>query len=290
MLAELFKDKKIIRQIKEILFDIFDKSEAITGKKIVKALEPVVGGINTSSLLYSFLDKKILLKKKIADDIHLYSFKLNREGLDTYISNELKEIDKVSKEEEPPVIKQANFELVATYPEDDNYSTPTEIKSLLAAIRRSIKSTNEEILMTTPFVDTIGMDAVIEDLVNAAKKGVIIKLITRETFTCKSNSCPRIVLKKLRDSFKEGGVIDRLFIRDYHIVNEETGKQQSSVHAKLLLFDNKRAYIGSANMTYSSLYYNFELGVIIERDNLNELHQAFYRLWDLSRQVELSSL
>ncbi|MFC1722914.1 phosphatidylserine/phosphatidylglycerophosphate/cardiolipin synthase family protein [Nanoarchaeota archaeon] len=291
MLAEIFNDKKILRQIKEILYEIFDEKSILSGQDIINNLKPVTKEVNSSALLYSFLDKGILIKKSISEDIHKYTFSFDASVFDDYVSLELKKLGSIPEEPEEPKLDEGRFEIIATVPEDENYHSPEQIKNLISAINRQILETKQEILMAVPFFDTIGIDAVIEELITVAKKGIVIKLITREVFI-KSENGRRVVnsLKRIREEFKKEDVLSKLFVRDYHIINEETGKQQSSLHAKLFIFDNKRAYIGSANLTYPSLYYNFELGVIIEKENLGELRAAFHSLWDLAKQVNLNSL
>ena len=52
--------------------------------------------------------------------------------------------------------------------------------------------------------------------------------------------------------------------------------QMFQLHAKMILADRDLAYIGSANMTDTSLHYNFELGVVIEdRERIDRLHAVF---------------
>lgn len=48
------------------------------------------------------------------------------------------------------------------------------------------------------------------------------------------------------------------------------------LHAKMILADHALAYVGSANLTDTSLHYNFELGVCVDDpDSLRRLHSIF---------------
>jgi phosphatidylserine/phosphatidylglycerophosphate/cardiolipin synthase-like enzyme len=40
--------------------------------------------------------------------------------------------------------------------------------------------------------------------------------------------------------------------------------QMFQLHAKMILADGERAYLGSANLTDTSLHYNFEMGLLVE--------------------------
>ncbi|MBI4564303.1 MAG: hypothetical protein HY716_06390 [Planctomycetes bacterium] len=53
------------------------------------------------------------------------------------------------------------------------------------------------------------------------------------------------------------------------------------MHAKLLLADGRRAYVGSANLTDTSLHYNLELGLYLEDpDRVKKLERLFDLLFD----------
>ncbi len=285
MLAELLKEKRVIRQIKEILEEIFSENEVLQGSEILKHIRPIVKeDIEDRSLLYHLQNKAVIKKEKISDDICEYSFSLNKQQLDEYISSELKSL-KIKSEIKDKEIRTGKFQIVATFPEDERYHHIEKINDLLLSIRTEINKSTKEILICNPFFDTIGQDAIIEDLINAARRGCLIKIITREFHSRENDDHKQGIIKLIRE-FKQHNLLNNLFFRDYHIVDDETGKQISSLHAKLIIFDCKKAYLGSANLTYPSLYYNFELGVIIEED-LKELTDTFYRLWDISRKIDV---
>ncbi|MBI2931177.1 MAG: hypothetical protein HYY16_05960 [Planctomycetes bacterium] len=53
------------------------------------------------------------------------------------------------------------------------------------------------------------------------------------------------------------------------------------MHAKLVLADGERAYVGSANLTDTSVHYNLELGLLIEdREVLATLERVFDYFFD----------
>lgn len=63
---------------------------------------------------------------------------------------------------------------------------------------------------------------------------------------------------------------------------EKQGKSQMyQLHAKMILADGDRAYLGSANFTDTSLHYNFELGLYTEdRDVIARLDSLFDYVFD----------
>ena len=53
------------------------------------------------------------------------------------------------------------------------------------------------------------------------------------------------------------------------------------MHAKMILADSERAYVGTANLTDTSIHYNLELGLLVEdRRTVGELVRLFDILFD----------
>jgi phosphatidylserine/phosphatidylglycerophosphate/cardiolipin synthase-like enzyme len=57
--------------------------------------------------------------------------------------------------------------------------------------------------------------------------------------------------------------------------------QSPYIHAKLIMVDNKNAYVGSVNLTKQSMDGNRELGIILsKRDDLYLLERTFLKDWE----------
>ncbi len=70
-------------------------------------------------------------------------------------------------------------------------------------------------------------------------------------------------------------------VRVRYLVERRGGHQLFQMHAKMVLADASAAYIGSANLTDTSLHYNLELGVFtMERPLLMTLDRVFNFLFD----------
>jgi phosphatidylserine/phosphatidylglycerophosphate/cardiolipin synthase-like enzyme len=66
-----------------------------------------------------------------------------------------------------------------------------------------------------------------------------------------------------------------------YIVERRGSSQLFQMHAKMVLSDASAAYIGSANLTDTSLHYNLELGVLTtDRAVLQQLDRVFNHLFD----------
>ena len=103
------------------------------------------------------------------------------------------------------------------------------------------------------------------------------------TFTtlAREARAPIQVVTTLREArMKSSPVLERfatarpLAVRYLH--EKHAKSQMFQLHAKMILADSARAYIGSANMTDTSLHYNLELGVFTEDPGLiAQLHALF---------------
>lgn len=66
------------------------------------------------------------------------------------------------------------------------------------------------------------------------------------------------------------------------INNNTTVKNYSSLHAKIYIFDDKKAIITSSNLTNGGLVNNFEYGVLIkEKDVVYEIINDFETLFTM---------
>lgn len=58
------------------------------------------------------------------------------------------------------------------------------------------------------------------------------------------------------------------------------------LHAKMILVDNKKAYVGSINLSTQSMDENRELGIMItERESIETLNTTFEEDWNLGRDI-----
>lgn len=64
--------------------------------------------------------------------------------------------------------------------------------------------------------------------------------------------------------------------------NDATVLNYQDLHAKIYLFDNSKALITSANMTYSGMYHNYEYGVLIDKNDtiIDKIETDFIEMMD----------
>ena len=122
------------------------------------------------------------------------------------------------------------------------------------------------------------------DIASLANRGVTTKILTRETESASSK------LVSALNAVYEG--IDPenrhwLRVRDLYERDDETGRQTYATHAKVAIADREICYLGSANLTDTSLSDNFELGVLLRGETVGTAIDVFDTVFDFSREVEL---
>jgi phosphatidylserine/phosphatidylglycerophosphate/cardiolipin synthase-like enzyme len=107
------------------------------------------------------------------------------------------------------------------------------------------------IRLFTPFVDSGGIAAIAHALAAASARRVSV------TFGYRVAADRMSAVRELQREVEHSG--DRRFFRIVPLPESEIFP-----HLKLLAIDGRRAYIGSANVTYSGLTDNVEIGAIVE--------------------------
>ncbi len=105
-------------------------------------------------------------------------------------------------------------------------------------------------------------------LINAAKRGVHVQVILPSPRSGSSDSNSQGI-----NTIKQGGVQ----------VKEDT---RLYMHAKIIVVDGQKAFVGSENISTQSLDKNRELGVLVADGSvLTTLQQTFQQDWSDSRNV-----
>jgi phosphatidylserine/phosphatidylglycerophosphate/cardiolipin synthase-like enzyme len=137
--------------------------------------------------------------------------------------------------------------------------------------------------------DVLTTDLVFRRLLETARRSLkIFSPYVDNSFTgmAQAAQVPIQVVTTLRDAkMKSSPVLERFATTRPLAVRylcEKQGKSQMyQLHAKMILADGDRAYLGSANFTDTSLHYNFELGLYTEdREVIGRLHTLFDYVFD----------
>ena len=154
---------------------------------------------------------------------------------------------------------KADISIVATGDKWIGYGTET----FAGALERLLTSAKREIIATLYLVS----DFDVLDLIQGAlRRGVAVKLFVNGS---KSMTDPKfktglIELEKLSERFKK---------------LEIEAIRQDILHAKVLVVDYEWTLVGSANLTFSGMSVNYELGILIHSE------EAAWRIANLVNRI-----
>lgn len=132
-------------------------------------------------------------------------------------------------------------------------------------LREIIASATSRLLIAAPYLSPAGMAALQPSIATAAQQGAWIRLITGDLED--ANGWNRRAIRSLLNG-AEGEIIRRRFR-----VLAARGETPVLLHAKVIVADGTRAYLGSANISLGALERNLELGVALEPAQAQTLEQ-----------------
>lgn len=179
-------------------------------------------------------------------------------------------------------------ELVATLPDRLPLDIQSQqgIASLAAALHRLITEARGEILILNPFFEQVGFDRLASALLSAASRGVTITIITRRLSD--TTSMNRQVLGELNRQASVRGLSDHFLFWEYQQI--EDGRMVLASHAKVLVSDGERAYLGSANLTEYGMSRFLEIGVILKGAWAWRLIQVFQAIRESDQAEQICDL
>jgi len=147
-----------------------------------------------------------------------------------------------------------------------------------------INNAKRTIMIMSPFFDIGGVQLYGKFLIDSLKRGVQVKIITRtinldDKYSARSEAIKKFC-KKIHDEnqaakmtfgiFHDGGSADRI------------EKHLGSVHAKIMIQDDKLAYAGSGEFRKASAYNNLEIGFLHkEKRIIGSLFEVFSSFWEI---------
>ena len=184
---------------------------------------------------------------------------------------------------------ETDFKLVLTIPPYSelgfkNLIRRNKMLTTNEAFVQLIDSSNEQIRITSPFVNSnLSRRNALPDFKGAINralaKGCIIKLITRI-----SESHPVSTVQWLIDFVEAQGFGNQLKVKYFHFDEGDYDNPTviTSIHSKVIISDNKSAYVGSAELKESK---NFEVGCMFNGITVPSLVEAFDLMFENSQEV-----
>jgi phosphatidylserine/phosphatidylglycerophosphate/cardiolipin synthase-like enzyme len=187
----------------------------------------------------------------------------------------------VAKEE----FETGDFELVCTLPDSDpgfEDRTPAayDMRQISSALLDVCRTADDSLLVVSPFLESQGIEWLQPGIEGAIRRGVDVTIVSRELREGEPNMRALAELVEI-----EGGQHGRLRVYDYYEPDPNSEKPLYTLHSKVIVADEREAYIGSANFTNYGLSQNLEVGVILRGEEVADLQAVFAAVIDRAREV-----
>ena len=140
------------------------------------------------------------------------------------------------------------------------------------------------------------------DTINSAKKNLCLSFFQFAITPQNLKGIPLNIFSSIKSRQQDGVEVKILINQKFansiqHEINRKTNQflQSNGInikwtnprkvnHTKLIIADGERAYIGSANLTITSLADNWEIGVVIKSGSINEILVPYFnKLWEIAQ-------
>ncbi|MBE0448463.1 MAG: hypothetical protein IBX64_10285 [Actinobacteria bacterium] len=147
-------------------------------------------------------------------------------------------------------------------------------RSLLSAAVSLIQQSNDTLLLTAPFIDKKGFGVLMESLESALARGVEVTILSHNLLDIASLASASV--EGLRQSAQQ---LPGKFKIYSAVVNSDAPRAEHPLlHAKLIIADDNKALVSSANLTIYGLTSNFEVGVLVNGDEVVQLSNVMQSL------------
>jgi phosphatidylserine/phosphatidylglycerophosphate/cardiolipin synthase-like enzyme len=142
-------------------------------------------------------------------------------------------------------------------------ATRDQFRDLDHFVRQLCSSATRQLFLVAPYLSCAGLESLRPAIATAAQNGAWIRLLTSDLNN--NNGTNRRALNTL--VYGNEGALIRNRLR----ILTATDKLPALIHAKIILVDHARGYLGSANLSQSALDQNFELGVALPENQVRSL-------------------
>jgi len=132
---------------------------------------------------------------------------------------------------------------------------------LMARLIRFVKNAQADLIVVTPFFTRFGVDTFVDHLAQATSRGTHVTVLTRDVA---DNGDNFEHVHRIYETVADTGNIGNLSMFEYD-------SEHGNLHAKALIADGEKAYVGSANFTNYSLKNAIEIGLIVRGPVVEEL-------------------
>ena len=149
-----------------------------------------------------------------------------------------------------------------------------------------LASATDTATILNPFYTEVALSTIQEAIAGVTRRGARFRLLTRDIFMGDCSNQTHI--RTLVDFVDVEGEMSNFYLYEFN----QNKYHDSRFHAKGMISDTDRAFVGSANLTTSSLRSSFELGVVLQGKVVRELTQFINQVIasDLFERVDLGEV
>lgn len=186
---------------------------------------------------------------------------------------------------------------LVTFPDDPSFADTTPaafgMDGLMSTLATEVKGSNDQIYLLSPFFEHSGFDRLASVLLDALARGVHVTIVTR--YLQDTDSHNYSVIAEFVRHARERGVEDNLTTIDYTVWDPDVPRSDQrqdgqnpafTLHAKVMSFDRRSVYVGSANVTDYGFGRYLELGVLLGRSEASQ----FVRLCEFLTESDGATL
>ncbi|HEY9804548.1 MAG TPA: phospholipase D family protein [Leptolyngbyaceae cyanobacterium] len=140
----------------------------------------------------------------------------------------------------------------------------TGVRSVKSALKDILKNAKQEVLLCAYSI-TGGADEILEEFEDCLKRGIKFKAVIN-----RFEQQPQDIQEYFLNIIK---LYSYCHIYDFNSQTEE-------LHSKLIIVDRSIALIGSANLSMRGMKQNYELGIIIQDEEVRAISNSFDNLID----------
>lgn len=281
-IADLFDyDLQLIDQVEGSLLVIGGKNDSVTPVRI--AHDTSLDRSTVSNLFRQLETLNIVSRENYSKTVAESPYRI-----ETYAVRELFTTTRTAvniidayRNRQPP---QTDATPLVTFPDDPSFEdvTPTKfgMNQLLSALASQIKNAEDSIVILSPFFEGTGFERLHSVLADAIERGVEVTIVTRYLRDRSSHNY-EVLSEFIEYVREERNLVKGVRLFDYTVWDEDVPapkRRQDGVnpaftlHAKVMLFDETTAYIGSANVTDYGFDRYLELGVLLEGSSVKRYH------------------
>lgn len=170
--------------------------------------------------------------------------------------------------------EQVAIDFVCTLPENDPGFSDLDpvdfgMRQITTRLLTLCRNASDELVLTSPFLEVEGMDWLLPGLEGALERGVDLTLVSRQLQPGQPNHTAVQRLFEIAE-----GHDGQLAVYDYYEPEEDGKHPKYTLHSKILIADQRTAYVGSANFTKYGFSQNLEIGVVIQAPAVESLNSV----------------